>query len=147
MFLISGSPLTQGRELKYFQIPELRFSEQVAPHTGAGIEIVNRLFSFVAAKSPLTQGRELKYKGLSISANNDLSPLTQGRELKSNCWSVVHERHESPLTQGRELKFASCTASNAKIKVAPHTGAGIEIRTFCITEVFLLSRPSHRGGN
>ena len=75
------------------------------PHAGAGVEIFNAI----------------------AMDTRRLSPPTRGRELKSYVVVLVPPEDWSPPTRGRELKLRPRTVESYT-DVAPHAGAGVEIR-------------------
>ena len=55
-----GSPLAEGRELKFVYAINNMGELTVAPRGGAGIEMKTRMLSARRTGSPLAEGRELK---------------------------------------------------------------------------------------
>ena len=75
---MKGSPLAEGRELKY---------ESVLEHV-----------SFTL--SPLAEGRELKYEESMYAGLPGTSPLAEGRELKYDCGDMPNANHGRPSRRG-----------------------------------------------
>ena len=98
---------TRARGLKCAPSAPHRFGANVAPHTGAWIEMLpikNQTTSALASRP--TRARGLKY------------------------WTRIrrHQRYRSRPTRARGLKFTCQDKYVAVDGVAPHTGAWIEIR-------------------